>query len=426
MARRLFAIATLAACGSPDAAPPDAPSEPIVRVTLANRPADTDASSFLVAYQDGADGWQLAPAPVDDVYSFQVLSPTWSFAWTQAPKDPYSVYGDWLGHVHVYGFTFAERKELRLDLATGTYPVSMQLWVTNPPMNLLMMGFGANNDALPPSSQTATESRYNPYVSPGTYDLVLGALDPACSSSSCTRIRVTSALTAGTVSHSDPTLPIEVDFAGGAPVHTAPVTVAANEARARTVLHTANGTRFTLVDTLETGSGFMTAGLAASNPGDVYLQEISVPAVLTEKWVTDVEPQTYVAPAELAPPAASWAGASLTATWSLDANASGYEWRADQNESCGIWGNGHVRNCLTRWTATLSRDFVGEAPGFQPPDFSSFAGWNPRLTFAAQKELTGTLRRIESTGGAKDLPAAYPADAGTQRTFTSVDWTLSP
>lgn len=397
------------------------PNGGTITVTLVDRPITAATFSFVAAVQDGSGPWQAAPAPNGDVYTFQVQSSTWGFAYTCVFNT--GTLGGSINEqsVREYHFTVAERSSLVVevpDTCTDRHPfVAVSGTVTN---------------------QAGTGGAFVQYgatqVSVGTVAYILGApanvthdlilwqtVNPGGSSyvTSTAIIQRAVTFTANTT--------VDFDASQAVAVSSFPVT-ASGAVTVDTILNTSNGSTPRLVHSTST---LETQALAQSAAGDVYDQQIEVDdgaatAITTNATATPAA-QTFVAPAPLGTATTSLATATpypiLTTTWSSYPAAIGYQWSTTQTLGAGCVAGAF--SCVTTWTANLSPGAVGASPSYTMPDLSQLAGWSTNLELAATAAATGYVEAITSSAGAADFPIGPPA-AGTQRAFARTTFSITP
>jgi len=421
--------------GDDNQPPTDGPSAGAhtVTVTLANRPMNAGMYSFLVAYQDGASPWQLAPAPTGDVYSLPINAPSWAIAFTCIGNIPGTTGTQQLRMVSSAHFAIGERTELTLDVparCSDRASTSVQLTgtITNrPPSGYLAVQFGNRTTLV-----NTTSGAFSLETPPGTHDLLvlhvvpLGNGDYYGDSAVIQRNVAVTTTTARTIDFSAAAAYLRdwsVDASSG------------NAARivASTTLYTASGTQLALV---RESANWQTSALAASQSlaTDVYDQSITVSTVGQSATVTNATTtpadQTYVAPPALG--AVSSAVVSTTmpyptiaSKWTAYPSAIGYTWTAGQQLLASQCGGGGAMPCSVLWIAQLSPGVLGASPEYRMPDLSGLPGWKQTFQLAGSAQILGGVTATTSSAGASDFPTGIPA-AGTQRTFARSDYAVGP
>jgi hypothetical protein len=401
-------------------------------VTLHDQPTATSTFSFLAAYEDGNGVWQLAPAPTNDTYTFDVSSSAWAFAWTCVTAGAATREVSW------YGFTTAEATSLALTIpaaCTDATPTAVALdgSISNPPVGgSLPIGWaGVTSDATTGIGSTT----YALDVVPATHDLVVGHAGASVGGA----VVIDTAAIERAVAASGATTTSNVDWSTAQTTQSATVSVTAtagDTVATSTTLYTSGGTVYTM--TSQTGTtNLSSTGLAGSmsNANDVYAQQIEVTSntsgavAIAQDWVAAVANQSYSAPAALAG-AASTVPATLPyprvkTGWTAYTHAIGYDWTASQaltGTACGTGGG----DCTVAWSAAVSPAYVAGSPMLEMPDLSALSGWDAQLQLHTGTEVTGTVRAMTSSAGSGDFPAVSPAASGTQRTFAQASWTVTP
>lgn len=439
----------LVACGNSNAGSPDAsggddqPGDDsgngggntphTVKLTLTNRPMNADNFSFLVAYQDGAAPWKLAPAPSGDTYTFTVNAPSYGVAFTcisaasaTTTTQPRSVTAAY--------FAVGERTELTLavpdrctDRNSGQGTIMLGGSVTNRPSGTLVVVWGGRSAFV-----GAQSGNFQLTAAPGTHDLFVVHVVPEGNGDFYTdEAWVARGVTLNSNGNRI------IDFSEAQQTSTYGVDVGpldvGTRATAMTTLYTANGSQAQLV---RENANWGTVALADAQmqTTDVYEQSIQVTstgksATLSEATNDPID-QTFTAPPPLGPVQSSVLAKmpyiELQATWPAYASSVGYTWVATQQLSgsqCG--SNGNSSSCSVTWQAYLSPGVTGAMPAFAMPDLSSLAGWKPALQFVAgATPVAGGVTAQTSSAGAADFPAGVPAN-GTTRTFVRSDFLTS-
>jgi hypothetical protein len=397
-----------------------------VHVTLTNRPDHPGATSFIVAYQDGSGPWQLAGAPSGDTYALPINSPSWGVAWTcvaqvNGQNGPTS-----LRQVTEAHFAVSERTELTMDVpprCTDRAPQTVALTgtVQNRSGGFYVVNFGDRSSIVGNTSGT-----FHIETPPGTHDLVLRHLQFHGSSNDYeiveTVVERAVAVTGPTTHDLDASESVATQaFNVDAP------TSFTTRVQATTLLYSAGGTTATMN---RLGQNFESVALdpAQGDAGDVYDQQILVAgngetAIVTNATATPGD-QTYDPPTPLGDVTAQVApNGQITTTWAPYTGTNGYQWFAAQQPFLGCGSN---VPCTITWTALLSPGVTGDSPGYQMPDLSGLAGWDPALAFVGGSEVAGYAESDMSTGGAADFPLVTPPPAGTQRTIVRSDFTVTP
>ena len=405
-----------------------------IDVTLVNRPNGAAAFSFVVAYQDGAGPWQVAPPPSGDTYSFQVTSPAYGVAWTCITPTAAGNVGVSARTVNVYYFAVAERTSLtaivpRQCSDRGQGSVGLSGTIANAPLSVLGAAFGGQSAIATRGTGGVTYALETPK---STHDLIVGAVtaggngDFALASATVSRGL---AVNAATVAN--------VDYSTALPAATAAVTVlTTGGARidVSTTLLSAGGTQSTFVH--QTTGPFVAAGLAAAlaTAGDVYEQQIVVlagAAIATEQsFVAAPAAQSYAAPTPLGTVTPSVATRSpyvmLAAAWPAYAGAGGYVLSANQTPNTQSCGGAGTQGCTIGWTIDVSPGYVGASPQLAMPDLSALGGWDARLALVTGTAVIGSVVANTSTLGAADFPQQPFAAVGVKRTDAGVLWTITP
>jgi hypothetical protein len=398
-----------------------------VSVTLTNRPNTAATYTFLVAYQDGASAWQLAPAPSGDTYSFTINAPAWGFAWTCIVPNLNAA------RVELAYFATTEKTSFTENVpreCSDRYPtfVGVSGSVTNETTTTNNQASYAGRTVAVMHNNSNAADTFAMEGPMGPHDLVIthATLNGGIGGGEVDHAAVVRGVTA-------PTTTATVDWSTNMAVATANVTTVANSI-VSTTLYTAGGTTVTMVT--QGATPYTSAGLDASQAmtGDVYDQQVLVRGAGTtsilDTWSTAVADQTYTAPAALGGATSSVPTTTpypqVMTTWNGYTGAIGYAWDARQGAS-SVGGAAPVR-----WTAILGTTYLGSSPKFQMPDLSMLAGWSPSFGFTTTGGMvTGTVAAYTSTGGAADFPGAVQVRGsngapGTTRVTVSNDWTVTP
>ncbi len=398
-----------------------------VSITITNAPTNAAMFTFLVAYQDGAGAWALAPAPSGGVYSFTVQSPAWGFAYTCIGTVGGTGIANQVRQVIEAHFAVSERTSLTLTLpprCTDANPMNVGLAGT------IQNRMGGGNDLVDFGNRTAVATGQDTYAMetpPGTRDAIM--------------LHVTSGGNAGDFTADGAVLARDLavtaatmhDFDEDTAVATQTFPVLATTAgriTATTLLYTANGTTATIA---RNTTQLVTGSLAASQmaAGDVYDQQIQVAgsgqtATVTNATATPAA-QTYAAPAPLGGATATVPATTpypeVKTTWGAYTGAVGYTWTATQTLAAAQCGGQTA--CTVTWAAALSPGVTGGSPSYTMPDLSALTGWSASLQLVTGTMVTGTVEAMTSTAGAMDFPAGVPA-AGTQRVLVRSDYTVTP
>jgi hypothetical protein len=396
-----------------------------VSVTLTNRPNTAATYTFLVAYQDGASAWQLAPAPSGDTYTFTINSPAWGFVWTCiVPRTN-------LARVELAYFATTEKTSFTENIPVGCsdrYPGPAGLSGAVNNLQTTNENFASFAGATNPVNQAANADTFAfPETPPATHDLLI---------SHATVTNTTAAVVDQVVVMRGVTAPmtgVTIDWNSSVATATANVT-ATTGAIATTTLYTAGGT--TLRMSAQTTAPYASYGLDSTQAmtGDVYDQQVvdrgAGASAIVDTWVSAIADQTYTAPPALGGATSSVPTTmpypEIMTTWNAALNAIGYAWDARQ-------GGGAVGTVPTvRWTVLLGPTYIGSSPRFQMPDLSMLTGWSAGLAFSTTGGMVmGNVAAYGSSGGAADFPAAVPGRGsngapGTTRTTVTSDWTVAP
>jgi hypothetical protein len=401
-----------------------------VTVTLDNRPTNAAMFTFVVAYQDGAGPWMLAPAPAGDTYTLPIYSPVYSVAWT-CVGSTVGANAQQIRQVSTASFSIAERTSLTFDVpprCTDRNAMNAPLHGTIANANGgggFIVKWGDRSIGAIDNQGTTT---FAMEVPPGTHDLVVLHTGLIAVGGD---LIVDSALIKRNVTVSGPTA-ANVDFNNGEPVLQFGVSIPVGAGRriAQTTFYTAGGTTGQLVTDANTPwetEAFATDQQAA---GDVYDQQMSVSVggqtASETRATSDPADQTWVSPAPLGGAASTSMSAPyprITTTWPAYTGAVGYTWVAAQTPSLGQCGS---TACQIVWTALLSPGVSGMMPTYTMPDLSALAGWSTTLQLVPGVLVAGTAAAQTSTAGATDFPPATPPADGTLRLFVRSDYTVSP
>lgn len=398
-----------------------------VSLTLNNRPNNGTQFSFLVAYQDGGAGWQLAPVPTGDTYAFEINAPSYGVAFAC------------IGNVQTGGggtsivrsvtsahFAVSERTSVTLDVPSRCSDrqggsVTLSGNVSNRPFSgVLVVQYGSRSAFV--GSQSGNFTLQTP---PGTRDLIVSHAVPTGNGDFYideTVVVRDLAVTANTMQ--------QIDFSEAAETEYLDVDVPTTNARvtAGTTLYTANGTTASLT---RRTSSWESDVLAASQrrATDIYDQSITVSSFGRGVTLTQASSspgaQTFVAPAAFGDVSASIAAQQpyvvLDTEWPAYADAIGYTWSATQQGPCN---NNSTQGCATVWTASLSPGVTGAMPAYRMPDLSGLTGWKADFELDGNSPIVGNVTAVTSSAGATDFPTGIPAD-GTQRAFVRTDYGLN-
>jgi hypothetical protein len=411
--------------GVPADASPAGPT--IVQLTLANRPNNAAAYSFVVAFQDGAAPWQLAPAPTGDTYALPIHAPSYGVAWTCISGGTGNTQSGQLREVTTAHFAASERTQLTLDIPgrcsdRGPATVTLSGSVTSRPIGgVLVVQYGDRNAFV-----SATTGSYSLATPPGTRDLIVShAVSRGGGDYYVERVAVVrDVVVNGATTRS-------VNFNTSAQTVSYPVTAQVGTSRvlAATTLTTANRTVAGLIrETSQLAS--VALATAHRRTSDVYDQTITVStfgrSATVSRLTSSPSAQTYVAPTAI--------GAPMTAiptkdpyvrvetTWQSYAGASGYVWTATQTPGSFLCGG---TACTITWRALLSPGVTGMSPGYLMPDLAGLAGWKPGWQLVSSVPVTGSVQALTSSAGAADFPLGPPTD-GLLRTTSRADFTVTP
>ena len=383
-----------------------------ITVTMNHRPTNTTMFSFLVAYQDGAGPWMLAPAPAGDVYTLPIYSPVYAVAWT-CVSNPGQ-----LRQVSELQFAVSERTTLAVDVparCTDALPtVALHGTITN--------SATFTNYVVKFGDRSALVTQQNTFVlqTPlGTHDLVvLGAGAIGVGGDTV----ASAAFVKRDITVSGP-MDIALDGNDAETVQSFSVDNLLGGAKASTTtLLYANGTVAPMV--IDSTPLYETESLAEDQmvSTDIYDQQMSVTSIgtiamttLATATPTDIAWTDIPAMGSVTGTAVTTPYPRITSTWPKYADAVGYTWGATQVTNMGT----------TVWTAQLSPAVVGDTGNFTMPDLSALTGWNPALQMVAGTRVGGGVQAMTSTG-TNDFPARVPPAVGTQRSFATGEFSVMP
>jgi hypothetical protein len=446
---RLLAFTLVAACGSnhsgtkSDAAgklDTTSGSPTTITLTLTNHPSNAAMFSFVVAYQDGAGAWTVAPPPTGDVYTFTVNAAAYGVAWTCVDAASNRT-------VDILYFAVAERTSITAVVpfaCTDVAPpmaVGLSGTITNGTANTTYhVSFGLRSENPPPRiPNAATSVAYAMETPPSTHDLIAGN-DTLAGGVATTDVLIGTSVIQRALAVTTNTTGHTIDLTG-AGISTAAVTnVPPNGGNTRATVSTElvskNGTAFVFVrQAAGAGTTLVTRGLAsaAADPADVYNQQVRLDDIgtgsttVSQNWVTTIAPLSYTAPSNLGGAISTVTGTTpypiIKTTWAVYANAVGYAWSAQQATATG--GCVTNANCVT-WTAGISPGSVGSSPQFVMPDLSHLTGWDARLQPTTGTAVGGLVTAITSSVGANDFPTFATPPAGTTRTIAASGWAVTP
>jgi hypothetical protein len=435
------ACVILAACGggggslaTPDAHTPTPDAAPVadgdlgtaVAVTLHNVPTTPATFGFVAAYQDGSNPWQVAPAPVDDVYTLPIQSSTWSFAWLcTTPSSPLTT-----PQVNVFGFAIADRTTLTQTVTSActdrgsTAEVTLTVDVSNLPADATgtyFATFAGGTSAMTPGTDPTTGT-FTFQVAPGKHDLIVAHnSNTVTAGSGATDVVADSAVVQRAIDvTADQT--VDVDYTGAVATRSVPIAATTTDkVSVIAMLDTANGTTPKLVN--DATSTFEANALATSQVLTTDLYELQVTSSTTsasmvvQSWSPTLSAQTYVEPQGLGVVAASELGAvpypRVATTWLPYPNALYYRWQISQTRP----------SSTVTWIATISPAVAGASPSYQLPDFTTFAGWaGLQLTTG---NVSGKVTAFTSSLGAADFPFESRPPSGTLRTEVTSNFTFA-
>ncbi len=393
-----------------------------VLLTLNHRPTNASALGFLVAYQDGAGPWTLAPAPVGDTYTLPINAPVYAVVWTCIAGGP----NGQLRSVNELQFTVSEKPALTVEIPARCRDqanlVTLQGTIENPgTFTHYVVKFGDR------SATVGNNDQFTLQTPPGTHDLVvLGQGSINLSSDAVAEsayVQRDLAVTASTELMLDADAmetiqAFDVTNFGGFSGHLRDT--------AQTILY-ANGTTAQLVN--DSSSSFETESLAADQmvAGDLYDQQLTVTTTgaqttMSLATASPAEQAWTEVPALGAVTSTSTAGL-VTSSWAEYSQATGYTWLANQQLPSNACGGGGA--CSITWTAQLSAAVLGTLPAYTMPDLSGVSGWNQALQLVAGKPATGGVQAMTSSA-MNDFPALVPPPMGAARTFAGTQLTVTP
>ena len=383
-----------------------------VLVTMTHRPTNAAMFSFLVAYQDGAGAWTLAPAPTGDLYTLPIYSSVYAVAWTCI-----GIAGQ-LRTVSELQFTVSERPALVVDIparCTDALPtVTLKGTITNTSMlTNYSVRFGDR-------SATVNDGQFMMQTPPGTHDLVVlsaGSIavggDAVASGAIVQRNLVVNAATSVTLDGNDDedTQSFSVDnLPGGFAVKdsattllyangtVAPISTDSSSAYETESLADDQMVATDVYDqqmSVTSGTTVTTASVATAHPGDIAWADVPAIGTVTGVVLTTPYPR-------------------ITTTWTTYPNALGYTFGATQTSTAGT----------VVWTAQFSST-IGDAGMYTMQDLTQLAGWNPALQMVAGAKISGRVQAMTSTGTG-DFPALVPPVVGTHRTFATGQFAVTP
>lgn len=401
-----------------------------VTLVMHHQPTNPAGVGFIVAYQDGAGPWTIAPAPSGETYTLPIFSPVYAVVWTC--MSPGTGPGAALRQVNMYQFAMAERTELTVEVPPRC---------SDQGGNVVLHGTLDNSQFLNDyvvkfGDRTATvgdNDEFTLATPPGTHDLiVLGG----SSFTGNGEVVATAALVQRNLTVTGNT-DVSVDAADLEPVQSFAVNnLFGGVKQTSTVnLYTANGTLAPLVS--DSSFPFSNASLAADQMagGDIYDQQLAV-AQFTGAYVasstatTAPGDETWVDVPALSAVTSTTSTAPyvrVTSAWTAYPGAVGYGWLATQTPGNTGSGNpcGGSGNCTITWTALLSAGVIGTNGSYEMPDLSALPGWSPALQLVAGAQIRGGVQAMTSTGTG-DFPALVPPAAGTHRTFATGVFAVTP
>ncbi|HUJ60575.1 MAG TPA: hypothetical protein VLX92_18870 [Kofleriaceae bacterium] len=414
--------------------------------TLTDEPGTPSNYSFVVAYQDGAGPWQLAPAPTGDTYSLSINSAVYAVAWTCVPpqKVGTGTQPAQARRVGIASFAVAERTTLTtqvpVECTDKLTPVALTGSVTNIPAGGVDTGtylaqWGAGAPAA--IKVTGTTGTFTIPALPGTHDLFIIHTPTAVGNGGAVADQVAvvrGVAVTGATSQ-------DVDWSTAAASQSFDVTVtgaaAGSTTDAVTTLYAA-GSVATLADSVSNGvttTALKTVSLAAAQMlgTDVYDQSVVIAHQGSRETASNVTAtpgaQNVTAPTALGGVTATVPTSTpypeVKATWGAYASAVGYTWQATQaltGAACGT----NIAACTITWTADVSNGVTGATPAWQMPDLSALTGWNAALQFAAGTQVAVDVVAETSSAGGADFPLATPPAVGTTRTFARSDTAVTP
>ena len=417
MLRTLASLLLLSACSTvadeaelgPDAGavdPGPGPATPTEITVTLEEPAD---SRLAVAFRDGDGAWQSLAASNNGAYAFVVGSGRWSFAWGCTEDSGSS-------HVTLLAFSTKERTNVNAERVCPRKPnARLSGRIMNGASYKARVDWGHDGIDGIGTGGDPNNLVYKLDASAGTHDLIAAAQTiPATYET----IVATKVAIVRNVRVNDMWSTANVNLAQGAAVTAPlPVTIAnagTTKVAVGTRLYTAAGATLDLDFTARSATGPRTTrGLPASflGPTEVYLQWADAspcfdctPTVL-EHWTNSIAAQSVTMPAGFGPVSATAGQRGVQLTWPRHSMAAGYELSAAQLGA--TWQD---------WRGWIGAGFVGAAPAFEVPDLTQLAGWSG-YTYGPTVSSGARLRAVVSSRGVADLPLAYPAPAGTDRSL---------
>lgn len=401
-----------------------------VTLTLTNRPTNAAMFSFVVAFQDGSGPWQLAPAPVGDVYTLPIHAPSYGVAYacignvtTTATSQIRSVTSAF--------FALGERSAVTLDVparcSDRTTPmVALSGTIQNRPIGgVLTVQFGGRTAFV-----SNMNGAFTLQVPSGTHDLSVvhavpqGNGDFYVDQAWIQRSVAISAATTRTIdfNNAEYTNTFGVDL-GPLPIDT--------RSNVSTTLYTANGSTLGLV---RLAQNLQTQSLADVQmiTSDVYDQSITVGRTGGGATITNATnapaDQTWVPPTPLGAVQTTvptkMPYVTLQTAWPSYAGAIGYQWNATQQPTAQACGGNTA--CTILWTASISPGVLGTMPMFRMPDLAALTGWKPGFELLSGTQIVGSVTALTSSAGASDFPTVTPPANGTKRTFVRADFATTP
>jgi hypothetical protein len=383
-----------------------------ITLTMNHRPTNAAMFSFLVAYQDGAGPWTLAPAPTGDVYTLPIYSPVYAVAWTCVGN------AGQLRQVSELQFAVSERTSLAVDVpprCTDALPtVTLHGTLTNSAiLTNYVVRFGDRSAAV---TQQDTFTLQTPV---GTHDLLVlsaGSIatngDTVVEDAMVMRNLTVSAAMDIAVDANDiePVLTFGVANLMGGTKDTTTTLLYANGTTAPLVV---DSTQFyeteSLADDQMVGTDVYDQQMSVSTTGTIAMSSIATASPSDITW-TDIPAIGAVTGIAMTTPYPR-----ITSTWGKYAGAVGYTWGATQAANGGT----------IVWSAQLSPAVVGDAGDFTMPDLSGLVGWNAALQMVAGTRVGGGVQAMTSTG-TNDFPPLVPPSVGTERTFSTGEFSVMP
>jgi hypothetical protein len=404
-----------------------------VKLTLTNKPTNADNFSFIVAYQDGAGPWKVAPAPSGDTYSFTINAPSYGVAFTCIGAAAGTT-ATQIRSVTAASFAVGERTEVTLDVPPRCSDrqtmgnIMLNGSVTNRPFSgTLVVAWGGRTAIV--GGQTGNFQLSAPA---GTHDLfVVHAVPEGNGDFYTDSVWVARDVTLSGNSNRN------INFAEAQSttqyyVDTGTVIDLGARITATTTLYTANGSSGQLVRE-NTNWEVQSLADAQMRSSDVYDLSIQVANLGKSATVTkatnapgDIE---WMAPPPLGAVqsmvAAKQPYVILQATWPAYADAVGYTWNATQQLAGSQCGGNTNAACTVTWQAYLSPGVTGAMPGFRMPELAALPGWKKELELVSGAAIVGSVTAHTSSAGAHDFPGGVPAN-GTVRTFIRTDYSTTP